>query len=476
MEFALNFMKSNLAIESPALKGGKKGWNMHAATTHSGTAYTGRAGAPFALVDDTLSVIELLCQGRADARLPLLYMNWSPNNVRVSGDEAKGEIGIPHFASCAAKEDGVCVGGIYMGGKEHLDTDEYDDHITGHEVGHFIERRFFRSDNMGGSHNVGAVVDVAMAWGEGYGTAMGGLALGDPVFVDTSGKAGQKGWELDLSKARPSADRGIYSETATARLLYLLWDRRDGTVGNGVGSFDRIFKVMSELMAPGPSYSSALAFGAYYNATWGGDADGLRALWQGDFATPYDALCKGNCKGKGDVADPFDSDNDVGRAYSAFKLYPDPYRKGAAKRAPGFWRLYQPLAIGVHTATAHDAFVGGYPAPKMSSNKVGTNRHYLLVGTGKPMTVALTDLKTAGGKGCGGNHKLFMWAYTVGAPRTRQTVGQSFAACPSVTFETDKGRHYLLRLYGAYEVGAGWTYPGGPEVTASGWTISVTEN
>ena len=461
------------AIESPALTGGKDGWDLHAAVAHSGTAYTARAGAPFGLTDDVLSVLELLCQGQPDAKMPLLYMNWSVNNARVAGDVTKGEIGIPHYSQCGVKADGACVSAIFMAGRQDFDADEWDDHITGHEAGHFVEAHYFRSDNPGGSHSVGHVVDVGMAWGEGYGTVFGALALGDPVFVDTSGKAGQKGWQLDLDEARPAADRGIYSELATARLVYLLWDRRNGVIGDGIGSFDRAFEVMKSSMAPGPSYVSPLAFGAYYNARFGGKAEDFQALWQGDFNTPYDALCVGSCKGTGDVADPFDSDNDIGKAYAPWKVYPDPWTTGAKTREAGFWRLYEPLGVGTHNAGAHDVFVTAYKAPDATWNKVGTNRHYRLTGTGKSVTVRVHDVS---GAGCGGDVKMYLWAYTVDAPRTKRQLGASLAACPAVTFETDKDREYLIKLHGAYKVGTGWSNPGGPEADLGGWSVTVTEN
>jgi len=89
------------------------GWNM-VSTSYTGT----RAAAPFAILDTVYDAVQKVVGACSGARFPALKLNWSVNNVPLSGDASLGRIGSSYF-------DGT---EIYLLGAEDNDTDEYDEH------------------------------------------------------------------------------------------------------------------------------------------------------------------------------------------------------------------------------------------------------------------------------------------------------------------------------------------------------------
>ena len=99
--------------------------------------------------------------------------------------------------------DGIYILGDFAAG----DTDEFDQSVIAHEFGHYFEDRFGRSDSIGGDHGGSAtLVDLRVAFGEGWGNAFSGMVLGDPIYRDS-----QQGMNSDF---RSTWNRTIRSTKA----------------------------------------------------------------------------------------------------------------------------------------------------------------------------------------------------------------------------------------------------------------------
>lgn len=360
------------ALEREEIKAPTPNANLHAETTHNGSDYVARAGAPFAIADTFVTEIEKICEGDAALVLPHLFANWSPQNRAVGGSPATGAIGTSYYTSGASGN----APNLFILGDEDADTDEYDDHVVAHEFGHFLEDQLYRSDSVGGPHGMGDVLDPRVAFGEGYGNALSAMTFDDPIYVDTNGANQGRGFQLNIDRAPDANDRGVYSEGSAQHVLWRLYEARDGEANSG--RFDRIHDILRNRQRPSEALTSLHSFSAYYNEVYG-DADGLRALWDDTIATDFDALCAGACSGSGDAADLWDTDNDIGQQYAPTRQYL------ATVRDAQFWRLYKTLSGTGFAAPGdgHDVTVGSGEA----HNRFGAQRWYRYTGTGDAVTV-----------------------------------------------------------------------------------------
>lgn len=125
-----------------------------------------------------------------------------------------------------------------LGEQSTTDTDEHDDGIILHELGHFVMNRLAGDSSIGGRHPPGALVDPGVAWEEGRATwfAMAVLAEEEPARVpwyrDTLGIVPTGSTRIDENVEAPSAPRGLGSERSVAGVL---WDLTDGERAAGEG-------------------------------------------------------------------------------------------------------------------------------------------------------------------------------------------------------------------------------------------------
>lgn len=149
---------------------------------------------------------------------------------------------------------------LYLLGKT-TDTDEYDDDIILHEIGHYVADAFARDDSSGGSHIITQHLDVRLAYSEGWAhflsasvrewvqntTGVGaaanepvGIAAGNnrwPNFIyqiDTFG-SGNSSFEIETPSFATQTTSGD-NETAVAAVL---WDLVD-SANTDAGGFDAI--------------------------------------------------------------------------------------------------------------------------------------------------------------------------------------------------------------------------------------------
>ena len=258
--------------------------SFNAGSGWDGSRYSGtRTAAPFAILDVIYQAQQLVKTVDSSASFPQLFVNWSVNNKPTPGDKAVGEISTSHYAA-----DGQ----LYILGAENSDTDEYDTHVIAHEWGHYFEAKFSRSDNIGGDHGTGDILDPTVAFGEGFGNALAGMVMNDPLYVDSAGISqatvslsmnleadsildGTTDITLGTGQTGTSLD-GFYSESSVQEILYDLYDSGaadDDTVSGGFApiysvlvngqkntkAFTSIFSFLYHLKQAYPSYSAGIS-------------------------------------------------------------------------------------------------------------------------------------------------------------------------------------------------------------------------
>jgi hypothetical protein len=115
------------------------------------------------------------------------------------------------------------------GRQRSTDTDEHDEGIVLHELGHFVFDRLSSNSSTGGSHPSGYLIDPGLAWEEGRATWFSSAVRRDPRYQDTIGlePEGSLRVDHDLEHPAPGA-RGIGNEMSVSDVL---WDLIDGSEG-----------------------------------------------------------------------------------------------------------------------------------------------------------------------------------------------------------------------------------------------------
>ena len=174
-----------------------------------------RRSAPFSILEVAYSAMTKIEATDANVSFPDVNFYWSPNNVDSGGDKEKGQISTSHYSG------GGTMPGVYILGKADVDTDEFDQGVIGHEFGHWLQAVLSYSDSPGGSHANAEFKDASLAFGEGYGTAVGGLLMSNPLYIDTKGVKQGNGSVTDLDAATAAGVRkGFYSEESVQYVLY----------------------------------------------------------------------------------------------------------------------------------------------------------------------------------------------------------------------------------------------------------------
>lgn len=193
---------------------------------------TVRSSAPFSCLDGILTGYRyFLAGGMSSDELPICIVNWSQDNRPEGPAEnetqqqalADGRIGTSHFSSETNQ--------LAILGFREADTDEFDWHIMVHEFGHWVQYNAFRDNNTGGSHNIGESKDPRLAFSEGVGNALGGLALGDGVYKDTNAAEGF-GFSLECNLSQGDPNPGWYSEATVQTIIFDLFDPKREEAGD----------------------------------------------------------------------------------------------------------------------------------------------------------------------------------------------------------------------------------------------------
>lgn len=256
--------------------------NLHAASGWGGASYTGaRAAAPFSILDAVYESFMLVLDADPAAEFPPLELNWSPNNRTVSPvvpeDRDRGDIGTSSYVVVKG------IGEIYILGQADNDTDEFDRHVVAHEWGHYFEYEFSRSDSIGGPHGLGNLLDMRVAFGEGFGNAFSGMAMDDRFYRDSMGDFQTRGFTIDLEDNEP-ANPGWYSESSIHSILYDLFDdaNDDGVDAITLG-FGPLYNVLTTKQNSADELTSIFTFIPPLKEENPADADNIDALVAAQF-------------------------------------------------------------------------------------------------------------------------------------------------------------------------------------------------
>ena len=198
--------------------------DLNAASGWTGSSYGEvRAAAPFAVLDQAYSSMRyvddaLAAAGQVLSTFPTLNIYWSSNNRSAVGSYAQGDIGT---SSWTKAQSGVAEG-LYILGKESLDSDEYDTSILIHEWMHYFENKLSRSDSPGGNHALGDKLDMRVAWSEGLASAMSSAMRGNASFIDTLGARQGQSSTFSVDTQPVVSDRGFFSERSVQYAVYQL--------------------------------------------------------------------------------------------------------------------------------------------------------------------------------------------------------------------------------------------------------------
>ena len=198
-----------------------------------------RQSAPFAILRTMKAGADALSNINPNVSLPTLNIYWSSKNIGSDGNKNVGQIGTSHYAGKGLQP------GLYILGKADSDTDEFDQGVIGHEFGHYLQDKLSYSDSPGGSHSDDEHKDASLAYGEGYGTAIGGLLSGSQYYCDVSGDNQLGGWCMNLTDRSVAGEvAGFYSENSIITLLYAI-----GTLpGKGLNEFFGAVTTLKEHM------------------------------------------------------------------------------------------------------------------------------------------------------------------------------------------------------------------------------------
>lgn len=230
--------------------------DLTATTGWGGASYTGpRAAAPFAVLDTIYAAIEFIVAADPGATFVPLDAFWSPDNTSTDGepqDIDAGELGTSFYTG----------GQLFLLGMDGVDTEEFDDHVIVHEWGHFFEDNFSRSDSIGGGHTIGDLLDARVAFGEGWATALSGMALDNPSYCDTMWFGGVlTGFEINTENEN-GGTAGWFNEISVVKLIYDLWDTNDDGADDSSIGFLPIYDALVGPQAVTPAFTSIFSFAA----------------------------------------------------------------------------------------------------------------------------------------------------------------------------------------------------------------------
>jgi len=231
---------------------GKQTRNLNAPSGWGGRSYSSRrVAAPFAILDVVYDALQMIKEAQSDAVFTPLDIFWSKHNVAASGNKRLGQIITSHF-------DGT---GLYILGAENSDTDEYDRAIIAHEWGHYYEANFSRADSHGGSHGRGDMLDIRLAFGEGFGTAIGCMINKTPLYQDSSGRLQHTtGVFANLENGGSRKNPGWYSEASIYSILYDIYDDHDDEGDTLSLGFAPMHKVLIDAQKNTKAFTSIFSF------------------------------------------------------------------------------------------------------------------------------------------------------------------------------------------------------------------------
>ena len=238
----------------------------------AGTGWTGsgyddqqRFAAPLAILDSILNGVLLVTSVDDAVDLGRIDAFWSVNNTYSRterwDDEDNGQL-VTAFYTGNNGNPSLFLRGDAVGRfpESSINTDEFDSYVILHEWGHFFEDQLSRSDSRGGFHAIPGTVDARVAFGEGWGNAIGAIAQNDPIGCDTTEPA-TAGSDLDMENFNLYSDeQGFFNEMSVATFLYDLWDTNTDAGDPGSIGFGPIYETMTGFQRDTFAFTTLFSF------------------------------------------------------------------------------------------------------------------------------------------------------------------------------------------------------------------------
>jgi hypothetical protein len=241
---ALYVMEGSLASLGTT---GRQTRNLHASSGWGGSSYTEkRVAAPFSILDVAYQSMQKVLEADSNSVFPPLNIFWSKDN-------RYGTIGSSHYQP----EENA----LYILGHEDTDTDEYDVLVIAHEWAHYYEDAFSRTDSIGGHHASGDMLDIRLAFGEGFATAFAALVMETPHYQD-SGFSQQQGTLLaeNIENGGATNNPGWFSEASIYHMLYDIYDTTDDTGDRLSLPFSTLHDLLKSRQKNTPAYTSIFSY------------------------------------------------------------------------------------------------------------------------------------------------------------------------------------------------------------------------
>lgn len=178
--------------------------NLHASSGWYNNSYKGaRSAAPFAILDTIYESMQLVLNENSNLQFPVLNVKWSTSNTNGTyyNKFTKTITVLGHIS----------------------DTDEFDEHVIAHEWAHYFQDVFSRDESIGGPHSINSILDIRVAFSEGFGNALSAIITGDPVYKDSSGVLFPTGLTVNI-ESNSCANKGWFNECSIQSVLYDLYD------------------------------------------------------------------------------------------------------------------------------------------------------------------------------------------------------------------------------------------------------------
>ncbi|MEX2257418.1 MAG: hypothetical protein WD672_01800, partial [Woeseia sp.] len=185
------------------------------------------------------------------------------------------------------------------------------DHVIVHEWGHYFEDVFSRSDSIGGAHGTGDRLDMRLAFGEGWATALSGIALDNDTYCDTRAMRQASGFRIGIENNSYGPD-GWFSEFSILQIIYDLWDQDIDGADTGSIGFAPIYEAMTGAQKKTPAHTSIFSF-----------ADAVKALTPAGAPLVDALLAAEGINGTGIYGDGETNDSTNGSPDDVLPVYTD---------------------------------------------------------------------------------------------------------------------------------------------------------
>jgi len=229
--------------------------NLNASSGWDGVDYTTtRVASPFAILDTIYQAMQLVLSVNPNIQFPSLDVKWNADSTNGT-----------YYANNT----------IFVLGRSN-DSDEFDQHVIAHEWGHYFQDVFSRDDSIGGSHGSGDILDIRVAFSEGFGNAFSAMVTGDTLYRDSQGPV--DGFSFDIESNNCGSNRGWFSECSVQSALYDFYDgANDDVIDLG---FSSIYTVMTENIPETTAVTSLFGFMNPYKILNPDDASNIDSLLQ----------------------------------------------------------------------------------------------------------------------------------------------------------------------------------------------------